>query len=78
MKLLTNLSNQSKGILLIIGGTVLLLNSFGFIERLDVFIGIGGALMIIIGIMMARFHEKVYVLLKKEGNKQDDDRPGGF
>lgn len=72
--LFANLSTNIKGILLIVGGSVLVLNYFGFIEILDSIIALGGVVMIIAGIMMTNLHEKVYSLVKKENKPSQDER----
>ena len=69
-----NLSDQTKGILLIVAGLLLVLNFFGFIEILKSIIAISGLLMIAAGVMLARFHKKIYVLIvgKKYNDQQSD------
>ncbi len=79
MKIIETLSPRTKGILLIIAGILLVLNSLGIIDRLDPLIAIGGGLMIVLGFMMSRLHEKIYVLITKGNpNKDDDERPLGM
>lgn len=68
--ILANLSDQTKGILLIIGGLVLVLNYFGIIQMLQSIIAIVGLLMIIIGAVMADLFQKISALLKKDSNQQ--------
>ncbi len=70
-----NLSNQTQGIFLIIGGSLLVLNSFGFIELLNSVVAVGGLIMIIAGVMMAKLHEKIYVLIGKSNKSDDDNEP---
>lgn len=70
---LTNLSDSAKGILLIIGGSALVLNYLGFIELLDTIIAIVGLVMIVIGAVMAKLHEKIYLMIKKDKNNHDND-----
>ena len=64
--MLINLSDQSKGILLIVGGSALVLNYLGFIQLLEPIIAIVGLIMIVVGVIQARFHQKIYLLIKKD------------
>lgn len=66
MKLIPTLSDTSKGILLIISGTVLLFNTLGFTTQLLYNVILFGSIaMIAIGFVMANFHKKIVVFITK-------------
>lgn len=65
-----SLSDQVKGILLIIGGSILLFDTIGFTtELLHKVVFFGSIGMIILGVLMANLHKKVYRFFTK------NDRP---
>ena len=64
---MTQLSDSTKGILLFIGGTILLLNTLGIIEKgLDTLIIIGSVAMIVAGLIMSNVYEMVMNLINKK------------
>lgn len=69
---LMNLSNPIKGIFLIIAGSGLVLNYLEFIQSLKPIIALIGVAMIVIGILMANLHNKVYGMIKKDKNNSQD------
>jgi membrane-bound ClpP family serine protease len=74
MKLIPTLSDTFKGILLIISGTILLINTLGFTTQLlHSIILFGSIAMIVIGFFMANFHRKVLVLITKNEKPKGPD-----
>ncbi len=72
MALLPNFSETIKGVLLIVAGTIILLDATGFTtEMLHTTVLIGSIIMIGFGIFMCNIHKKVYALLAKK----DDNEP---
>ncbi len=74
MKLIPNLSDTIKGILLIVAGILLLCNTLGFTtELLHSIVLFGAIAMILIGILMADVHKKIYVLIAKNEKPKDPE-----
>ena len=73
-----NLSEQTNGILLMIGGFILVFNYFGIIQVLQSIIAGVGVFMIIMGAIMARLYQKISALFKKESNNQNQQPPQTF
>lgn len=71
--MLTNLSNTTKGILLILTGSILLLNTLGIMEKsLDTVIIIASLAMIGAGIFTSGAHQKLYALITKKNNNKKE------
>lgn len=78
MKLIPTLSDTVKGILLIVAGTILLLNTLGLTtELIHSIILFGSIAMIVIGILMADIHKRVLSLIKKNDKPQEPREPRG-
>ena len=74
MKFFTNLSDTTKGILLIIGGIILLLDVIGIGgQTIKTVILIAAVCFIVLGIYISKAHQKIYTLLAKE--KKVVDQP---
>ena len=59
------LTNNQKGILFIISGSVLLLHTIGFLAKgLDIIIIIGSVALIVYGFVLGDYYEKIKVLLQ--------------
>ena len=70
------LSDTIKGILLIVSGTILLVNTLGFsAELLNNIILFGSIAMIVIGIFMANIHKRVIALIVKKEKPQEPRDP---
>ncbi len=70
------LSDTVKGILLIVSGTILLVNTLGFsAELLNNIILFGSIAMIVIGIFMANIHKRVIALIVKKEKPQKPQEP---
>lgn len=66
------LSNQQKGALYIISGTILLLHTLGILEQwLNFFIIAGSIAMIIYGIFKANFIIKLLALVRKKPKSEE-------
>ena len=74
---LEKMSDTNKGILLIVAGSILLINTLGFIERgLNIIIILGSLFMIFYGAFLLRhgifktYYQKIITRLKKEEKKE--------
>ena len=66
MKIIPHFSDTFKGIILIIAGTILLVNTLGFTTELLHSVVLFGAIgMIVIGFFMADLHKKLMRLITK-------------
>ncbi len=70
-----NLSDMTKGILLIVAGVILLFNTLGIAHgTLNTIVLLGAIGMILIGIYMSNAYQKIAQLITKEKNKVDDSQ----
>lgn len=64
---LNHISDNAKGILLMVGGALLLFNTLGIMERgLNLLIIVGAITMIVVGGMLSKVYEKIHSVLKKK------------
>lgn len=73
MKFLMNLSDLTKGIVLIVAGVILLFNTLGIAhETLNTIVLLGAICMILIGIYLSNAYQKMYQLITKQTKKYHD------
>lgn len=69
--MLQYLTNTQKGILFIIGGSIILLHTMGFLAKgLDIIIIVSAIGMIIYGFILADYYDKVKKLIGSQKNKE--------
>ncbi|EKD48628.1 MAG: hypothetical protein ACD_64C00215G0002 [uncultured bacterium] len=76
MRIIPSLSDTFKGIILIVAGMILLLNTLGITTKLlHSIILFGSIAMIVMGIFMADVHKKILSLMKKNDTPQEPKGP---
>lgn len=71
MKFLTNLSQTTQGIMLIIGGLLMLINTLGIGgETINTIIMLAALGIIGIGVYLSDIHRKIYRILAKERSEK--------
>lgn len=75
MKFISNLSDNIKGIFLIIAGAIILFDTLGYAtELLHSIVLFGSVAMIIIGVFMSNIPSKVMRSIAKKDNDKDNEQ----